>query len=210
MNKLKTLAIVILSTIILCGGSVYVYDETQKIDNVAVDGITGVVGSLANKVAEIEDHFHTRERWLGISADQSGNDWALNTLNPFVAISGSGAYGADPNDEAKVLGTDDTPVITGKVAFDLHRILVLDVDHDTPYKLRIVYGTGTQAQAVEAKQYTEVMVLFDATNPQLSAGIPIEVRMPKIVADTKVWVDVWNATDNSEIDFFIGVHEYEG
>ena len=34
-------------------------------------------------------------QWLGISANQAGNDWALDTLNPYVAISGAGDYGAD-------------------------------------------------------------------------------------------------------------------
>jgi hypothetical protein len=36
-----------------------------------------------------EEHVHNKERWFGISADQAGNDWALqDTLNPFTATSG--------------------------------------------------------------------------------------------------------------------------
>ena len=73
-----------------------------------------------------DEHFHTRERWFGISGDQSGDDWALAAgLTPFQAISGNGVFGADANDEAKVLGTDDTPAITNKQFFDMHRILVI-------------------------------------------------------------------------------------
>ncbi|MCK5610257.1 hypothetical protein KAR91_50760 [Candidatus Pacearchaeota archaeon] len=142
---------------------------------------------------------------------QDGTDWADDVLTPFVAISGNDAYGTDASDEAQVLGTADTPVVSGMVHFDLHRLLITDVGDSTPYKLRVVYGTGTQADAVTADQYTEVMIQFDAANPQLSAGIPVEVELPPGTAgSTKVWIDAWNATDNSEIDFLVGLHEYEG
>jgi len=186
-------------------------ESLDKIDKRAVNGLLGVSNSLAYKVHEIEKHFHSRERWLGLKAVPTGTDWADDVLTPFVAISGAGVVGADANDEALVLGTDNTPVISGMVKFDIHRILITDVDHDTPYKLRIIYGSGTMAAAITALQFSEVMVQFDATNPQLSAGVPVEVMMPRATCGTdKIWVQARNATDNSEIDFLVGVHEYVG
>ena len=185
--------------------------ELRKIDKLITSGLTGVVNSLAYQVNEIENHFHSHERWLGMSGDQSGNNWGSNVLTPFVAISGADDYGADADDEAKVLGTDDTPVLAGMVKYDLHRILILDVDHDTPYKLRVLHGTGTMAAAISAGDFTEIMVLFDATNPTMSAGKPVEVRNHRLTCGIdKVWVQAWNASNNSNIDFLIGLHEYEG
>ena len=187
------------------------YTNSPKIDAKAVDGATGVYNSLAYRVDEIEHHVHSRERWLGISGDQSGNNWAADNLNPFVAISGANDYGGDADDEAKVLGTDDTPIIAGSLKYDLHRLLVLDVDHDTVYKLRIVYGTGTMGDAITAGQYSEVVVLFDSTNPTVSAGSPVDLQMARLdVGTDKVWIQAWNASNNSNIDFLVGIHEYDG
>jgi hypothetical protein len=167
------------------------------------------VDSIQDEITIHDEHFHTRERWFGISADQSGDDWALDTLNAFVAISGAGVYGADPDDEAAVIGLDDMPSMAGLSRFDMHRILIEDVGHGTPYKLRMVWGTGTMADAITAGQCSEVMVQFDVANPQLSAGVPVDVRIPRLFSGVdKVWVQARNATNNSEIKFFVGVHEY--
>lgn len=168
-------------------------------------------GTISTRDAHIvEEHHHGRERWLGKLASQTATDWADDVLTPFVAISGANAYGADANDEAQVLGTADTPIRSGMIFFDFHRILIVSVDHGTPYKLRIVWGTGTMADAITAGQTSEFMVQFDNVNPQLSAGIPLYMQMPRLRSGIdKVWLQAWNATDNSEIDFLIGLHEYD-
>lgn len=184
--------------------------DTNELDDAATAGLTGTPNSLAYRVAEIERHLHVRERWFGKLAVQTATDWADDTLNPYIAISGNDAYGSDPNDEALVLGTDDTPVIVGSVYFDLHRIFITAVTSDSVWKLRIIYGTDTMAAAIAAGQYSEVMVKFDSVNPQQSAGIPIDVQMPRCLADTQIWVQAWNATDNAQISFFVGLHEYTG
>ena len=130
-------------------------------------------------------------------------------LTPFVAISGENTYGAGATDEALVFGTADTPVTDGMTKFDIHRLLVVDVDHDTPYKLRLVWGTGTMDDAVTAEHTTEVMVMFDAANPTQSAGTPVDVMCPRLDCGVdQLWIQAWNATDDSEIDFLVGIHEY--
>lgn len=184
--------------------------EADKIDGAAVDGLAGTKDSLAYKVNEIEKHFHTRERWFGKRADQSGDNWGEDNLTPFRAISGNGVYGADANDEAKICGADDTPIFAGSAYMDMHRILVVATSIDTHWKIRVIYGTGTMADAITAGQYSEIMVKFDSVNPQQSAGVPIEVRMPRVAAGTKIWAQAKSATDNATIDFFAGGHEYSG
>ncbi len=165
--------------------------------------------AILTKTVELGNHHHNRERWFGISANQSGNDWAADTINEFTAISGSDVYGADASDEAKIFGTDDTPIIAGQTYFDFHQLLVHSVSVDTEYKLRIVYGTGTMANAITAGQYTETMVMFDSSNPQLSAGIPVPILMPRLAIDTTIWLQARNATDNATITFYAGAHGYD-
>jgi hypothetical protein len=154
-------------------------------------------------------HHHNRERWFGKAADQSGDDWAADRLVAYQAISGNGVYGADPGDEAKLLGRNDTPVLAGKTKFDLHRILLVNVSSSTEYKLRLAYGGGTLAEATAAGDYTELMVKFDPLAPAQSAGMPFNLQMPKLDASTKVWCQCWNATDNATVDFYVGLHEYD-
>lgn len=46
--------------------------ETDKIDNVAADGLLGLRNSLAHKVDEIGRHLHSGTRWFETAATPSG------------------------------------------------------------------------------------------------------------------------------------------
>ena len=164
---------------------------------------------LAEELLEIEEHLHNTERWFGAKAVPTATSWADDTLTAFQAISGNGDYGSDADDEAEVFGSADTPAQTGKTKFDVHKILIVDTSVGTVYKIRMVWGSGTMADAISAGQYTEEMYLIDAANPQQSGGSPVEILMPRLDAGTKVWVQARNATDNATIDFFVGIHEYD-
>jgi hypothetical protein len=183
--------------------------DEQKIDSYKVNGLTGVNNSLSYKIEEIEKHFHNHEHWRGKLAVQTATAWADNTLAPFRAISGADDYGADTDDEAQVFGTDDTP-INGAVKFDPYRVLITELSTDTPWKLRMVYGTGTMADAIIAMQYSEVC-LMNTTAGSKAGGTPINFMMPRLNSGVdKVWMQAWNATDNATCDFLIGLHEYPG
>lgn len=156
----------------------------------------------------IEHHLHNREHFFGKSADQSGNNWGADTLTPYQVISGNGVYGADADDEAKVIGSTDTPIEPGHTIFDFREICVIALSSDTVYKIRIIWGTGTMADAITAKQYSEDMLVTSTDKANKFGGAPFEVRMPKLADGTKVWIQARNATDNATIDFFVGFHEY--
>ncbi len=178
------------------------------LDNRACAGLAGAENSLCYRVEELENHFHNRERWFGKLAVQTATDWADDNLSPYRAISGNGVYGADPNDEAQVLGTADTPVIAGKTKYDMHRIAITASSSTSVWKLRVVYGTGTMADAVAAGQYSTVMVRYDPAIGE-NSNANIEIMIPRLTSGTyKVWVQGKNATDNATIDFFVGLHEY--
>jgi hypothetical protein len=180
------------------------------IDNATSLGLRGASNSLGYRVGELERHFHGRERWRGKAASQTATDWAADLLTPFRAISGDNAYGADANDEALVLGTDDTPIISGMVRYDLHRIMMVGASSSTAYKLRLVYGSGTMADAITAGQFSEICIMSDPSAQQVPHDV-FDVMMPRGTCGvTKVWVQAWNATNNATIDFLVGLHEYEG
>jgi hypothetical protein len=183
--------------------------ETVKIDKGTVSGLLGVNNSLAYKVHEIEKHFHNQEMWIGKNGAQADNIWAaLNVLTPYGAISGASTWGADANDEALVWGTANTS--GALVKMDFHRFLITDLSVDTPYIFRIIYGSGTMADAITAVQYSTVMVQNNPTGNK-AGGSPIDIMMPRITIGTdKVWVQVMCATNNATASFFCGGHGYVG
>ena len=179
-------------------------------DGKELSSVRTEVLEILEEAIEIEHHLHNRERWYGKKSSQTATQWGeTTTLTAFRAISGNNAYGTDTNDEALVLGSADTPAISGKTKFDLHRLFVTSVSEDTIYKLRIIYGTGTMAAAIAANQYSEVIVRCDSTNPSQVDGIPFDVLFPRMASGTQVWVQAWNVTDNATIDFLVGIHEYD-
>ena len=184
-------------------------------DSKTTVGLLGVNNSLAYRVHETEKHFHNRERWIGISGDQSGTDWSDSVFDatmipPFVAISGDDTYGAGADDEAKIIGTSDLPLITGMVKADIHEIFVTAASNTTIFWLRVVYGSGTMADAITAEQYSEYPVLADAAAGG-SIAVVTDIMMPRITAGTdKIWIQAKNTTDDATISFYVGLHEYAG
>lgn len=170
--------------------------------------VTAIIADLVTieqETYEIEHHLHNRERWFGKSADQSGNNWGTQaSLTPYRAISGNNDFGQDGGDYAKVIGTDDTPAITGMAIFDAHRILITASSKSTDWILRIIYGASTMVAEEALGNYSDVMV------QEARKGAPIDIIMPRCACVTrKLWVRAKNVTDNATIDFFIGIHEYE-
>lgn len=188
-------------------GCIAVLGSTIWVDGQAVP--QPQIDTIETTVINIDADRHNPFRFCGKTADQSGNNWGEDNLTPYQAISGLGVYGADANDEAKVIGTDDTPILTGSISYDVHSIQIADTSLNTEFKMRIIWGTGTMAAAITADQFSELMFKFDATNPQQSAAIPVRINMPSVAVGTfKIWAQVKNATDNATCDFFVGMTEF--
>ena len=184
-----------------CNGSKLM---SHKIDDLAVAGLAGVEDSLAYKVHETETHLHSRGRFWGALADpDETNAIDANVNRPFVAVSGDNTWGA----AVPLCGTADDPTV-GLAKFDAHLILVVDSEHTTPYRLRFIYGTGTSAAAIAAGQWSETM--FMATAGPFNSGIPAEMQMPRVDVGSKLWAQVWSATNLSEVDFSWACHGYIG
>ena len=183
-------------------------DYANRIDSLAVGGLSSVYNSLAYRVAEIERHFHGRERWWGaLAAPDETNAIEANVTRPYVAASGADTWGV----AIPVVGTDDAPAQAADVYFDVHRLMIVDLDDETdPWRIRLIYGTGTSAAAIGAGQWTEMIVESNAVPGNRAGASPVEVMMPRVAAGTKLWAQVWNNTNLEELSFFIGVHGYEG
>ena len=190
---------------------------TDKIEGAATLGLLGTNNSLAYRVHEIEKHFHNVERWYGKSADQSGaNPWAKSIsdtgmVTSYTAISGTANFGADANDEAFVWGLNDVmtmPIGDAPTKMDLHQMFITAASVTTIFYIRLVYGSGTMADAIAAGQFSTFPIVADA--PQNgSIDVIIPVMMPRITIGTdKIWIQCKNATNNATISFLIGAHFY--
>lgn len=150
-----------------------------------------------DEVKELEQHFHTVERWYGASA-------VLASLTPYALISGNGIFGT----EVLLLDTGDTPAIVGKTHFDPHRILVDDADKTTPYMIRFIFGTGTVGDAESAGQYSD-LPFRKIISTGSANGSASPIKMPRLPVGTfKIWAKIKNATNLATLDLFIGTHEY--
>lgn len=183
---------------------------TDKIDGVATNGLppTGVSNSLASRVHEIEKHLHGRERWWGATGAPSETNAIASTVTvPFVATSGNNTWGT----AIPICGTGDNPVLSTDTKFDCHRLFITDLDDDTtPWKVRVIYGTGTSAAAVSADQYSEVMTMTNAVPGNRAGASPVDVMMPRVDVGTKVWLQAWNDTNGETLSTFAGYHGYSG
>jgi len=183
----------------------YNQTSTELIDREAVDGLSGVVDSLAYKICEAEHHVHNRGRFWGSNgAATETNAIEANVDAPFVAMSGNDMWGT----AIPICGTGDDPTDGLGDKFDPHLVLVTDTDHTTPYRIRLIYGTGTSGEAIAADQWSEEMFITSG-GPFLS-GTPVDFIMERVDVGSKLWVQVWNATDESTVSFFWGCHPYAG
>ena len=174
------------------------------------DAATGAeAAEIFQETEIIEKHDHNIEHWVGISGDQSGNNWGIeDTLAPFTVKSGDGTFGAG-TDIAKILGSTDTPIMAGNLFYDPHMIFIVSSSVSTRWRLRFIWGTGTVVAAIAAHQYSEVIARIDTSNPAQSSGAPVDIMIPMITVCDKLWIQGWNATNDATMTLMVGLHEYD-
>lgn len=182
--------------------------ETDKLDALATDGLNGTPDSVAYRVAEIERHLHSAESWFEVAVSPDGDTNGGDRIGE-----GNGAFQADAgNDDwgdwVLVLGSSDTPArpTPAKAYFDPHRIEVVDTERAATYFIQIGRGV-THTTIITNGTYTEV-VYTAVTNKDSS---PVDVGSGRAPTGSKVWVRVMCPDqDTGTLDFFFGIHEYEG
>ena len=59
---------------------------------------------------------------------------------------------------------------------------------------------------IDEGNFTELMVT--ANTNKWAGGIPGDIKMKILSAGTQVWARAFNTTNDAEIRFFVGIHEY--
>lgn len=175
-------------------------------EDVASPGLsTATYNSLAYRVAEIERHMHSGGRWFGVAGTPSAThkaDRIGTTSSPFQLDGGNDTWG----DWVQLFGSDDTPVKAGYAYFDPHQFILSNTENASIYFVQIGRGE-TGAASLTTGNYMEFVVV--ATVQKATEVIPIQTgRAP---AGSLLWARCWSVGDNTgTIDFFLGIHEYEG
>ena len=186
------------------------YDYTKKIDNLAVDGLLGVVGSVGYILSEMEKHLHNNEKWFGEAAVPDGELHVADRLTTsqvsFRIEVGNDQFG----NWFQILGSLDTPVAAGMTKFDLHRLIFTAHTHNTTeYDLQIVCGesAGIAAKLV-AEDFTEFPII---TGTGVTKVGPEAFMARRCNSGDKVWM---RARANGKTSGFPwlkpGIHEYIG
>lgn len=181
-------------------------DPAGKIDDLAVDGLSGVSNSLAYKVHEIQRHHHSYEEWFGVAATPSGETHTTDQISENPSAFQIDAGNDDWGTWTQVLGSSNTPVRSGMARYDPHEIIITDTERASVYFLELAWGDdGSTGYA--AGDYTEFV--FNATVQKETAIMALNAE-PQ-AAGEKMWARCLSKGDDTgTFDFYIGLHEYEG
>ena len=126
------------------------------------------------------------------------------TTTPFQADGGNLVWGS----WLQILGSTDTPVGGGMAKFDLHRIQMVSVERiNATYFVQVALG-ASGAGAFGSGDYTEFVFHPQSVQAQ---EVPVEMITRRKDAGTKAWLRCLAVGQNGgEMDFFFGIHEYEG
>lgn len=158
---------------------------------------------MSNWHQVLNQYWFSDERWASKLAVPAGNRVTETGMTPFQAVSGNNAYGT----ALLIMDTADAVGLYSRaVQYNIYKIFVTDVGHTTVYRVRICYGTTTAADAVTAGQYAETIF---RTPDIVYDNWLIELRMVRVLSAWKSWLQVWNATNLSPVDFYTGLRFFE-
>lgn len=161
-------------------------------------------------ILEIELHHHNFERWFELAGTPGANHFAVRIGD----ADGAGAFQVDAGDSTaaptwgawvQILGSDDTPQLTGATHYDLHRIEISATERSAPYFIQIGFG-ATGAAALTAGTYTELVF---APSGIVGEQSTISLFSKRIAVDTNAWARCLCPGQNTgTLDFYFGLHEY--
>ena len=182
--------------------------ENDKIDAKAVDGLLGVSDSLAYKVHEIERHLHSAGSWFGAAAVASGETHVADRIGAGIAAFQLDAGNEDWGTWVQILGSSDTPARTNQVYFDPHEIVITYTERSGAYFIQFARG-DSGAAGLASGAYTEVVFESDSVGTK-AAGIT-SLQTGRAPAGSKLWARCLCVGENTAtIDFYLGIHEYQG
>ena len=174
------------------------------------------------EIIEVEKHLHNKERWFGepVTRNAEIDCMDFDGLEPFDIQSGNGtvdggdgvlhtpAYGTP----LCIIGTGYTAQTAGRTNFDMHRMEITDTESDKKLvRFRFSWGTGTQADAITAGDFT----VSESVPLNNGKADPVSILMERLLIGTdKVWVESWTAgidgptVGAGQYMLRFGIHEY--
>ncbi len=165
------------------------------------DPIQFDVNDIQVDVNVIHETMHSHERWLGAHGSPTATRFADVTETAFQIDSGNTVFGV----WVQVLGTDDTPLDSGKGSYQWDQILITDLEQTTTYRIQIAFGPDADA-ALTAGHYTEMLV---RKGPGLVEPFPVDFHNDIHDAGEEAWARCRCASNTGTVDFMIGLHEYD-
>lgn len=162
------------------------------------------IETLSNK---IDTEPHAPERFCGLNSSPSFPTTAadFNTMTPYQATSGNDDWGA----WLHIIGSTDTPVISGKDTYDIHEVEISSVSTAAFTRMQIGWDATTTTAILSNNTYTEVVYQPSGVGINISAA-PIGIRMPDLDVGVLMFVRVWMDGQNAAtVDFFVGTHEFD-
>lgn len=173
--------------------------SAQYLDQLDVDNVTPEV---------TEEHLHGYERLISKHEVPTATVIADTSAGSFYPYQLTAAADSTFGTAIQILGSDDTPVQSGELSFDLHKMFIVAANSNTVYAIRLYYGAS--AAAAEATgDYSDVWVYGDDTNPQQSTPIEIPIMCKRHNSGTLVWAACANAAGAQTIDLLFALHEYD-
>jgi hypothetical protein len=185
--------------------------DVPKLDDQQVLGLSGIYGSLAYKVNEIETHDHSAGRFFGNSGTPNATA-LITSIIPWVVSDIGGAYGTAIQ---ILLGDEDFDLPFTPVYFDPHRLIIANASADGVYSFRLANSgwNGTthtytsMAEAIAAKVYSMGEFII-ADNKKPEGSIPIQTGLARV--GSKIWIDIKSSVSGATADIRLGVHTYKG
>jgi hypothetical protein len=161
--------------------------QTDKIDLVAVDGLSGVNNSLAYKVHELEKHFHNAQSVWGSNSGYMGSDYPI----ALSVTGGDNAWGT----ENHIYAGDNIESGSSTKKMDINKFYIVSVSAANKISVvEFLYGTLGTAVTGTVVESTEVYTR--------TAGGSMFVNDEKIVVNTVTNITGLLAT---EVYYIIGV-----
>jgi hypothetical protein len=148
------------------------------------------------------------EKWYGLATTPNAElhvaDRMADEIQPFALLTGSKTFG----NWVQILGSSDTPLVVGKVKFNINKILVTTTDSTTAFIVQIITGETADIAAKIATENFFEFPYIAATNAN-DGGIT-EIEIPQITSGKKVWARACCLNESAKtINFYFSLKEYE-
>lgn len=186
--------------VLLCWGLLYADAAPSNVDLDGQDPDTGLL-------QKIDEESHTPKDTLGLSSSASFPTTAADadTMTPYVLTSGDDDWGP----WLLLIGSDDTPLRTGKDTFDINDLLVQTVSTAATGRIQIGWDLTTTTVILANETYTSVMFNPEGIGNNIGVG-HIDIDTEDINAGTLVWGRLWVDGENgATASIFIEIHEFD-